>query len=457
MKTFYSYSFGCRVNEAEKEEIDRQMIKSGFKFDIKKPDVYIINTCSITQKAEREARQLIYQVKKQLPDTKIVITGCAATYWLKNKLYPDLASDLLVDNVNKEFLVKLIKNRLFQPATPDLVGRGGEIRSSTNKFLGSGRMMIKIQDGCQRFCSYCIVPYLRGTPKSYEIKEIINKINSLSSRAKRSDLNRKEIASSPTAPRNDIISEVILTAINTEAFGLDTGESLTELLKKVIDKTNIPRISLGSVHPWSVNDDFFDFYRKYLPKRRLVNFFHIPLQLASNKILNLMKRGYTKEEFVEKLNKLAAINPFAMIATDIIVGFFEESDSDFADTYNFLKESPIVKFHVFRYSKRNNTAGFYMAKRLKEPSPKEKAKRAKALIDLGKRKYEEFMKKNVGRESTVLLLEKKINGYQEGLLDNQLPIWIVKTSRITPYGCENRFTTVKITAFKNGKLFGKLI
>ena len=109
--TFFSYSFGCRVNEAEKEEIDRQMIKSGFKFEANKPDIYIINTCSITQKAEREARQHIYQVKKQFPNTKVVITGCAATYWLKNMLYQDLPAVLFVDNINKEYLVKLISHK----------------------------------------------------------------------------------------------------------------------------------------------------------------------------------------------------------------------------------------------------------------------------------------------------------------------------------------------------------
>ncbi|MFH0979365.1 MAG: MiaB/RimO family radical SAM methylthiotransferase, partial [Candidatus Roizmanbacteria bacterium] len=424
--SFYSYSFGCRVNEAEKEEIDRQMIKSGFQFEAEKPDIYIINTCSITQKAEREARQLIYQVKKQFPDTKIVITGCSATYWLKNKLYPDLASDLLVENVNKEFLVKLIKNKLFNQTTPDLQGRESKI-TFTNKFLGSGRVMIKIQDGCQRFCSYCIVPYLRGTPKSFKTNYLVDKINQLT--------------------KTNDIKEVILTAINTEAFGFDTKELFIKLLKDVIDKTHVPRISLGSIHPWSINDDFFKFYQEYSPKKRLVDFFHIPLQSGSNKILNLMKRGYTQKEFVGKLNKLALINPFATIATDIIVAFFEENNADFEDTYNFLEKSPIVKFHIFRYSKRNNTAGFYMAKQLKEPSPKEKTDRAKALIALGKRKYENFLKKNVGRTSSVLILKQKVKGYSQGLLDNQLPIYLPAQPV--------RLRKVKIIEYKNGRLFGK--
>ena len=436
MKTFFSYSFGCRVNEAEKEEIDRQMIKTGYKFETVKPDIYIINTCSITQKAEREARQLIYQAKKQLPNTKIVITGCAATYWIKNKLFQKLPIDLLVDNVNKEFLVSLISKKLFQKANLNLIASKNET-ILTNKFIGSGRVIIKIQDGCQRYCSYCIVPYLRGTPKSFKTDYIVEKINQM-------------------GKINDI-KEVILTAINTEAYGLDIKETLIELIKNIIDKTKIPRISLGSIHPWSINDDFFKFYQDYLSKKRLVDFFHIPLQSGSNKILNLMKRGYTREEFVKKLNTLSKINPFATIATDIIVGFFDEDDSDFADTYNFLEKSPIVKFHIFRYSKRYNTAGFFMAKKFKEPSPKKKSERARALIDLGIKKYSLFLHKNVGRESSVLLLEKRYKGYYEGLLDNQLPILIDIGAKELKSINEDKLIKVKIAEIKNERLFGKVI
>jgi len=432
MNTFFSYSFGCRVNEAEKEEIDRQMYKTGFIFEAKNPDIYIINTCSVTQKAEREARQMIFRVKKTLPNSKIVVTGCSATYWLKNNLQKTLPIDLLIDNVNKQFLVDLIKSRLLNKTKtkePRLINLKQAV---TNKFIGSGRIMIKIQDGCQRFCTYCIVPYLRGTPKSFKINEIVNKVNSLN------NVNN--------------IQEVILTAINTEAFGLDTKESLIGLLQNIINKTSIPRISLGSIHPWSVNDAFFKFYKKYLQKNRLVNFFHVPIQSGSNKILSLMKRGYTSEEMLQKLEKLRSLNEYSLIATDVIVGYFEENEADFKDTYNFLKKSPISKFHVFRYSKRDRTAGFYMAKRLKEPSSLIKTQRAKALIELSKKKYQAFMKKNLGRNTSILLLEKIIGNYQEGLTDNQLPIWIKKTSRKPGI-----LVDVKIISYKRGQLFGKII
>lgn len=425
MKTFYSFSFGCRVNEAEKEEIDRKMALNGFVFSSKKPDIFIINTCSVTHKAEREARQLIYQTKKELPKVKIIVTGCSGTYWLKNGLYNKLPIDMTVDNINKEYLVDLIKKRYkFTSKQPP------KQTYLTNKFIGSGRVMFKIQDGCQRFCTFCIVPYLRGSPKSEKISTLVSKINYLESN----------------------IKEVVLTAINTQAFGFDTKESFVQLLKTIMDQTSLPRISLGSIHPWSLTKEFLDFYKHYLPKGRLVNFFHVPLQSGSNKMLILMKRGYKREEMKEKLEKLQKINPFALIATDIITGFLEETDTDFKDTYNFLKDSPINKFHIFRFSIRKKTQAEYMTKRLKEPSASEKEKRAQILIDLGKKKYCDFMKKNVGRTSSVLFLEKTIEGYREGLLDNQLPIFI--SSGKSNAG---EINNVKVMEFKKGKLFGKIV
>ena len=335
--------------------------------------------------------------------------------------------DLVVDNINKEFLVKLIQNRLSGQASSNL---GGQNKIGMDKYLNSGRALIKIQDGCQRFCSYCIVPYLRGTPKSAKIKDIVSQIN------KYPDL-----------------QEAILTAINTEAFGFDTGEKLITLIDQTIEVTKIPRISFGSIHPWSINEEFLNYYKKILPLKRLVNFFHVPIQSGSNKILNLMKRGYTREEIMEKLRSIERLNKYALIATDVIVGFLDETDKDFQDTYDFLEKSPISKFHIFRFSNRNNTSAHYMARNLKEPSNGIKMKRAKILAKLGKEKYEKFLKKNVGRTSTVLFLNNKFDGYQEALLDNQLQIYIkvIKPIQLT------QLYEAKILEYKKGKLFGRII
>jgi len=249
------------------------------------------------------------------------------------------------------------------------------------------------------------------------------------------------------------LQEAILTAINTEAFGFDTGEKLITLIDQTIEVTKIPRISFGSIHPWSINEEFLNYYKKILPLKRLVNFFHVPIQSGSNKILNLMKRGYTREEIMEKLRSIERLNKYALIATDVIVGFLDETDKDFQDTYDFLEKSPISKFHIFRFSNRNNTSAHYMARNLKEPSNGIKMKRAKILAKLGKEKYEKFLKKNVGRTSTVLFLNNKFDGYQEALLDNQLQIYIkvIKPIQLT------QLYEAKILEYKKGKLFGRII
>ena len=424
--TFFTYSFGCRVNQAEKEVIDREMQNQGFSLKQSNPDVSIINTCAVTHKAEREAKQLIYKLKRENPKGQIVVTGCSATYWKKNNLLKDLPVDLVVDNINKEFLVKILQKRLsLNPggSKPNIV--------RLDKYLNSRRVLIKIQDGCQRFCSYCIVPYLRGTPKSETIQNLEFRIKNLGLE----------------------IKEVIFTAINTEAFGFDTGEKLITLIDRTIEVTKIPRISFGSIHPWSINDEFLNYYKRIIPMKRLVNFFHVPVQSGSNKILNLMKRGYTKEEIMSILIEINKLNPFALIATDVIVGFLDETEKDFQDTYEFLEKSPISKFHIFRFSKRDNTAAHYMSKNLEEPSSAIKIKRAKILADLGKKKYEVFLKKNVGRTSSILFLNNTFDNCQEALLDNQLSIYIKITKPIQP----TRLYEAKIMEYKKGKLFGKLL
>ena len=431
--SFYTYSFGCRVNQAEKEVIDREMQNQGYVLKAKSPDVNIINTCAVTQKAEREAKNLIYRLKRANPEGKIVITGCSATYWQKHKSLEKLPIDLLIDNVNKDFLVKILEKQLSGHSTDNRHGYESNGKNSVinDKYLNSGRALIKIQDGCQRFCSFCIVPYLRGQPKSEKVK-------SLEARLK--DFEGK-------------ISEVIFTAINTEAFGTDTGEKLITLIDETIKKTRIPRISFGSIHPWSIDDEFLKYYKKILPLKKVVNFFHIPIQSGSNKILNLMKRGYGSEEMLIKLNKLQKINPLALIATDMIVGFLDETDKDFQETVDFLKKAPISKFHIFRFSNRKNTAAYYMAKNLKEPPHDKKMKRAKILADLGKKKYQEFLKKNIGRTSKVLFLNTKYKNYHEALLDNQIPVYIKASKTIQPKG----ISEAVILDYKNGKLFGRII
>lgn len=427
--TFYSYSFGCRVNQAEKEEVDRKLVGLGFVQDEADADIFIINTCSVTNKAEREARQLIYKLKREKPKSKLVVTGCAVTNWQKNGLFKDLPIDLAVDNLNKQYLVDLLRERLFgnSLATHNRVGYGTR---ASDKFVDSGRFLIKIQDGCHRFCSFCIVPYLRGTPKSLRIKVIVNVI-------KKQESN---------------IKEVILTAINTESFGQDTGETFPKLIRSVLQNTTAPRLSFGSIHPWSINDEFLNLYKNFSQSNRWVNFFHIPIQSGSNKILSLMKRGYTREEMLEKLYAIDRIKSKTLLATDIICGFLEETDEDFRSTFEFFEKAPISRFHVFRFSKRQKTAAYYLSKRLKSPSEKVKLERSKALISLSRKKYSLFMESLIGASMSALILPKTSEGFYEGTLENQVPVF-VKTNKKNL----GQIVNVNVSSFKSGALFGKIV
>jgi len=351
--TFFSYVFGCRVNEAEKVVMDKKLMELGFIWRDDTPDFYIINSCAVTGKAEREVRQHIYQTRKKFPHTKIVVTGCAATNWIKNKTaIRDV--NILIPNTQKSTLPDMIQ-QLSLPSYQ----RGNTGISYHDKFLDCGRLMVKIQDGCDRFCSYCIVPLLRGKPHSRLTHDIVKEIKQY----------------------DDQVVEVILTAINTECFGKDTGETLIQLIDAILKKTSIPFISFGSIHPWSITDDFLSYYQSIMPTGRFIPFFHIPIQSGSNTILKLMNRGYTKEEMLEKLQKIKKINPDAFIGTDIIVGFPGETEKEFKETYNFLKSAPIDKIHVFRYSERPGTP----AKKFpNEPTPAEKRERSRLLIEIEK-------------------------------------------------------------------------
>lgn len=427
-KTFSSYSFGCRVNEAEKQVMDECMIRSGYEYDSLKPDIFIVNTCAVTTKAEREARQIILKLKRRFPNIKIVATGCSATYWQKNEIWRNMPIDLLISNTDKDYTVEIIRRR-FEENHPQRPTIKTTSTRYWDKFLSSGRVMVKIQDGCNRFCSYCIVPYLRGLPRSRRIKDIVTHIETYQNEMK----------------------EVVLTAINTHAYGVDTGESLIDLIRRVLEKTKIERLSFGSVHPWSLTEKFIAYYKSIAFNERFSNFFHIPLQSGSDKILRLMKRDYSRKEISDILHVLAKINPKALIATDIIAGFLDETDSDFEDALSFLRQSPISKFHIFRFSKRSNTAASYMSKRLKEPTQEQKKKRAKALEQLNHEKYHSFLNGLVGYRTKALFIGQPKDGYQKAVLNNQIPSMIRTNKNLS--GCMKHVT---ITELKKDCLIGDL-
>lgn len=417
-----SYSFGCRVNEAEKQLLDNRLLEMGVVWNEQHPTFYIINSCAVTGKAERETRQHIYQIRKKYPETKIILTGCSATVWMQNNAKP-IGIDYVIDNANKSTIPDLISSLIKKQTQTNTIS------SSPDKFLDSGRMMIKIQDGCTRYCSYCIVPFLRGSATSETISTIVQRI-----------VNSKKM-----------ITEVILTAINTEEFGKETNETLIGLLHTLLHQTTIQRISFGSIHPWSITPEFISWYSSHVHESRFVHFFHIPLQSGSDRILKKMNRQYSVSDIQHKLELLHASNPHALIATDIIVGFPGEGEKEFMETYNFLKNSHIVKFHIFRYSARAKTAAEEMLSISNTIDQKIKNDRAKKLTRLGNKKYKEFLLSHVGHTYNALFLQSRDNNYEQALLDNQIPIRVQTKNSYT-----GEIKEVRVQKIIDGSLIGIL-
>jgi len=421
MASFITYTFGCRVNEAETESMTRTLVTQGFRVDHIHPDIVIINSCAVTAKAEREVRQTIYQIRKKFPTASIVVTGCAATRWIRDD-EPIAGHIHLVPNEKKLDVTKIVCEFVKTDGiTPN-------IESYSDKFSGSGRAMVKIQDGCHRFCSYCIVPYLRGKPVSKTIKEICGEIRGMDAD----------------------ISDVTLAAINTEAFGKDTGETLINLIEEVLETTTIPRLSFGSIHPWSITDEFLSYYKTLSQNQRFVRFFHIPIQSGCQTTLSRMNRQYDIGKLGTLMESLTTIAPDTFIGTDVIVGFPGETDGEFETTYEFLRQSRINRFHVFRYSSRPGTAAVGMEKTIGTISPGISRQRSERLLSLSRKKFSDFARSLIEKTGPALMLERKNTTHQEALLWNQMPIGITSENHIDAGTLQD----VKVTSCTDGKLFG---
>jgi len=416
---FHILTFGCRVNAAESDQLALKLLALGLKHvSISEAELVIINSCAITAKAVREVRQLLNQLKEQNPGVLVYVTGCAATLWEKNHELIK-GADYLVNNLNKETLPNLIQEKFS--LKPEVVFN----LKPLGKFLKSSRLMVKVQDGCDYFCTYCIVPYLRGRSKGADPQQVLQYIKTLSEQLP--------------------INEVILSGINLGLY-----LEFNQLIRLLLKQTKLPKISFGSLYMENINAEFLDFYNSPFSDR-LTRYFHIPLQSGSPKILSLMRRRYTLEEYTAKLATLSQTVPDALLATDIIVGFLDETATDFAATYAYLENSPLVRAHIFKYSQREFTAGTLMAKYHFEPTPEEKAERSAALHQLFAKKLGRFQEALLGQRRRALILRPLPEGYL-GLLDNGLEVIIPNKEKLV-----NSFVNVEIQLIKLTKLLAKKV
>jgi len=421
--TFLCHSLGCRVNQAEINQIKRSLIKAGFlpwSEKLKdKPNIIILNTCVVTQKAERETRKEIRHLKKEFPQSFLVVTGCAVN--AKNQLKIKLPNaDLSVQNQNKKKISQILAQKF-------------PLNKYSNVFTKKRqRAFIKIQDGCNQFCTFCIVPYLRGQSKSKSVAQIIKEIKKL---------------------EKEGILEITLCGINLSLFGQDLKPkvNLVELLKKILQETQIPRISLSSITPNLINKKLINLYTNDWKNdsRRLSSYFHIALQSGSEKILTKMNRPKANLKKLQKLLQYIKQEiPQFNLRADIIVGFPGETKKDFRTTLHYIEDCRIAFAHIFRYSPRPGTTAYKMIKdnQWQEVPEKTKKERSKKLRNLVEKIRQEEAKELIGQNLNCLILGKQKN-YWRGLTENFWEVRIKSQKKLS-----KKIIPIQITGYQNGKL-----
>ena len=327
-------SLGCKVNQYETNAMAQKFIEHGYEvveFD-EYADVYIVNTCTVTNVADRKSRQMLRRAKEINKDATLVACGCYAQV-AKDELKKIPEIDLIIGNNEKNDIIQIVENHISQKGAEDLVSdvmyKLDYVELGTTTYTEKTRAVIKVQDGCDRFCSYCLIPYARGHIRSRKIENVIEEI--------------KKVV-------EEGINEVVITGIHIASYGRDfKGENigLIDLLEEINKIQGLHRIRLGSIEPTIVTDEFVERLSKL---DKICDHFHLSLQSGCTETLKRMNRRYTTEEFKAVTKRLRAKFPNAALTTDIIVGFPGETDEEFNTTYEFLKEIAFYKMHIFKYS-----------------------------------------------------------------------------------------------------------
>lgn len=381
MKKFIIKSLGCKQNQLEGQIIQNKLLDFGFEIvdDIKQADIYILNSCTVTSHSDSQVNYLLNHAKKQNPTLKTVLTGCTAQTIKEHKDFDYSNVDLILGNSEKMKINEYINN-LFANEKQVFVDDIFNKKTFENEFLinpNSTRVSIKIQDGCNNRCTYCIIPYARGNSRSNTIVNIIKQINLV-------------------IEKN--IKEIVLTGIHIGQWGLEWDMTLLDLLKK-IEKTEISRYRLGSLYINEIDDEVIDFLKN---SKKFCPHFHLSLQSLCDKTLKNMNRKYTAKEALTLIEKLHKNFDLPFLGCDIIVGFPLESEEDFIETYENLKKAKMSAIHCFPYSKRENTPAYSM----EQVQDKIKSQRCEKVMQLSKILHKEFLDKNKNTTQEILI-EKK--------------------------------------------------
>lgn len=425
MKTVAFYTLGCKVNQYETEAIAESFKNMGYivnKFD-EKSDVYVVNSCSVTAMADRKARTLISKARKLNPEAIIVLCGCYSQTSGEVKNIKD--ADIIIGNRGKCEIPKIVEKYEGKKYynVPDIMEVKGFEETPVTGHEGKTRAFMKIQDGCDNYCAYCIIPYARGHIRSREMTSIKNEAENLIKNGYR---------------------EIVLTGIHITSYGKDLGGvTLLDVLKMLHEVDGLMRIRLGSLE---YNDALIEVAENAEKLPRLCNHFHVSLQSGCEETLRRMGRKYTAAEYKNGINKLRAAFPGAAITTDIMVGFPGETEEEFEESLTFAKNMEFAKMHIFPYSIRPGTRASKMDGQL---TLNEKKLRVEKLEVIDKINVEKFSESMVGSTLEVLFEQKK-NGYYVGHTKNYLEVFVKSETDLS-----KKIKKIKISEFKHGKLYGE--
>lgn len=423
------YTLGCKVNQYETEAMAELFTEAGYEIcDFSEAaDVYVINTCSVTNIGDRKSRQIIRRARKTNPDAIIAVTGCYAQTSPEEILSIEGVNLVLgtQDRKNIVSYVEKLDSTSHINGVADIMHTHEFEELKITKYTDRTRAFIKIQDGCSQFCSYCIIPYARGPVRSRPEDEIISEIQQLTKNG---------------------FTEVILVGIHVASYGKDLkNTSLEQLLNKVDNIDGIKRIRLSSIEPMTLNKDFVE---KVKNTKKLCPHFHISLQSGCNETLKRMNRHYTTAQYKEVVDGLRAAFPDIAITTDIMVGFAGETDEEFNKTVEFVKEVDFADAHIFQYSQRKGTPA---AKRPDQIDPQIKEMRSKTIIEITRQSHERFLNKHIGHTMEVLFEQSVKGGFYEGKTANYITVYVKSTENL-----QGVYKNVLLKEVKDGIIIGSI-
>lgn len=413
------YTLGCKLNFSETSSIGQTLKDAGVRTvrSGEAADIVVVNTCSVTEVADRKGRQAIHRLARQHPNAKIIVTGCYA------QLKPDEVASIpgvsLVIGQNEKGRVLEFLQELFVSSSSDKEEKTGPQMVSPlwGKEAGPSvfvpscskgdrtRWWLKVQDGCNYFCSYCTIPYARGRSRNGNIASMVKQAEEAAAQGAK---------------------EIVITGVNIGDFGQSTGETFHDLVKALDDVEGISRYRISSLEPDLLSDELIHYVAQ---SRAFMPHFHIPLQSGSDEILKLMRRRYDTALFAHKINKIKEEMPDAFIGVDVIVGTRGETEAHFGQTYEFLRSLPVTQLHVFSYSERPGTSALHIDGAV---SPTEKHRRSERLLALSDEKTDAFYRQHIGHEATVLLEHPKPGAPFHGFTANYIRVEIDASQSSTP-------------------------